>query len=122
MTTRGVHRALWTAGAPFRLGLIGLIRLYRVVLSPLLGGGCRFHPSCSIYAEEAIRDTGAGKGFLLAVWRVLRCSPLSRGGLDYPPGPAAWRLEYVDGIQDGRPRPYENVISRRHRKRTGRVA
>ncbi len=77
--------ALWAAGAPARFALIGLIRLYRLTLSPMMGGACRFHPTCSVYAEEAIRNTGAVRGLLLAVWRILRCSPLSRGGLDDPP-------------------------------------
>ena len=77
--------ALWAAGTPARFALIGLIRLYRLALSPMMGGACRFHPTCSVYAEEAIRNTGAIRGLLLAAWRILRCSPLSRGGLDDPP-------------------------------------
>jgi putative membrane protein insertion efficiency factor len=64
------------------------IRAYRVVLSPILhaiagpGGGCRFHPSCSQYAEEAVKKHGPVKGLRLAAWRVLRCHPLSKGGHD----------------------------------------
>jgi putative membrane protein insertion efficiency factor len=122
MTKRRVHRALWASGAPVRLGLIGLIRLYRVILSPLLGGGCRFYPSCSMYAEEAIRNTGAGKGLLLAAWRVLRCSPLSKGGVDYPPKPPKWRREYVDDIPMEVGYPYEAVISGEPQKPSGSAA
>ncbi|MBC8328902.1 MAG: membrane protein insertion efficiency factor YidD [Planctomycetes bacterium] len=63
-----------------------LIRLYRVVLSPLLGPGkCRFTPTCSEYAHEAIEVHGAFKGALFAVWRILRCQPLCRGGYDPVP-------------------------------------
>jgi putative membrane protein insertion efficiency factor len=90
-----MRRALWTAGVPARLVLLGLIGLYRVVISPLLtsvlGPRCRFHPSCSAYAVEAIRIHGAAKGLLLTGWRLLRCSPLSPGGLDPVPARGAWR-------------------------------
>jgi putative membrane protein insertion efficiency factor len=80
-----VRRALWVAGAPARLVLIGLIRVYRLTAGQMVGGGCRFYPSCSAYAEAAIRNTGAVRGSILAAWRVLRCSPLSKGGVDHPP-------------------------------------
>jgi putative membrane protein insertion efficiency factor len=61
------------------------IEAYRLLLSPLLGGHCRFWPSCSAYAEEALRRHGAGRGTLLAVRRVLRCHPFHRGGVDLVP-------------------------------------
>jgi putative membrane protein insertion efficiency factor len=80
-----LRRGLWLVGAPFRQLLIGLIRVYRATLSGLLGGQCRFSPSCSVYAEEAIRVHGAAKGVALATWRVARCSPFSRGGHDPVP-------------------------------------
>jgi len=73
-------------GGPARVALVVSIRLYRLTLGGLLGGQCRFYPSCSEYAEMAIRDRGAARGFVLSVWRVLRCSPLSRGGVEYPGG------------------------------------
>lgn len=98
MRTGWLRRTLWVAGAPARLVLIALIHLYRLTLGQMTGGGCRFHPSCSHYAEEAIRNTGALRGSALAGWRVLRCSPLSKGGVDYPPAPAAWQTQYVDDI------------------------
>ena len=58
------------------------IRLYRRFLSPALGQRCRYYPTCSAYAEEAVREVGAFRGMILAAWRVLRCNPFSRGGLD----------------------------------------
>jgi uncharacterized protein len=82
-----MRRWFWVAGAPVRMLLITAIGVYRVTLSGMLGGQCRFHPSCSDYAEQAIRSVGAARGSALAVWRVLRCSPLTGGGgIDHPPG------------------------------------
>jgi uncharacterized protein len=74
------------AGAPVRALLIGVIRIYRATLAGLLGGHCRFEPSCSAYAEEAVRRHGAIRGSALSVWRVLRCNPFGRPGLDPVPG------------------------------------
>ena len=51
----------------------------------MLGAKCRYYPTCSCYAVEAIETHGAFKGFLLALWRVLRCNPLSKGGYDPVP-------------------------------------
>ena len=80
-----VRRVLWEIGAPFRLLLLGAISLYRLTLSGWLGGQCRFFPTCSRYAEEAIRTHGALKGSLLSARRVLRCNPFGRGGIDPVP-------------------------------------
>ena len=85
-TVGRARSAVWAAGRPVRAALVLLIRLYRVTLSGMLGGQCRFHPSCSAYAEEAISRLGVMRGVPLAAWRILRCSPLSAGGVDYPPG------------------------------------
>ena len=68
--------------------LIILIRAYQVVLSPFLGGACRFVPSCSAYAVEAIAVHGAGRGSLLALRRLSRCHPLGRAGVDPVPSPS----------------------------------
>jgi uncharacterized protein len=63
---------------------IGAIWLYRVTLGPLFGAGhCKYHPSCSQYAIDAFREHGLFKGSVLAAWRLLRCNPWSRGGVDY---------------------------------------
>ena len=66
---------------PARL-LIGLISGYRRFVSPVLGPRCRFYPSCSAYALEAIRVHGAGRGSWLAVRRLSRCHPFHPGGYD----------------------------------------
>jgi uncharacterized protein len=58
------------------------VRLYRLLVSPLLGQRCRYYPSCSEYAVDAVRRYGALRGFVLTAWRVLRCNPLSHGGID----------------------------------------
>jgi uncharacterized protein len=63
--------------------LIAPINLYRRVISPLIPARCRYYPSCSAYATEAIREYGALRGLVLAAWRLLRCNPLSHGGLDH---------------------------------------
>lgn len=66
--------------------LIGMIRFYQKYLSPLKRyNTCKFVPSCSSYAIEAIRLHGAFKGSMLAVWRILRCNPFSEGGIDPVP-------------------------------------
>jgi len=65
--------------------LVGLIRLYQVTLSPLVGRGCRFQPTCSNYAVEALTRFGFFKGSYLMVARILRCHPW--GGFGYDPVP-----------------------------------
>lgn len=65
--------------------LIFLIRVYRYALSPLLGDNCRFYPSCSHYAQEALESHGAIKGVWLSLRRLLRCHPWNPGGLDPVP-------------------------------------
>ncbi|MGA2916073.1 MAG: membrane protein insertion efficiency factor YidD [Sedimentisphaerales bacterium] len=64
--------------------IIFAIRLYQSSLGLFLGGQCRFVPSCSEYAIEAVRQFGAVKGSYMAVKRILRCHPFSRGGFDPP--------------------------------------
>ena len=68
MTTRAI------AGLP--------IRLYQRVISPALPKRCKYHPSCSAYALQAIRTYGILRGVVLAAWRLLRCNPWSHGGFD----------------------------------------
>jgi putative membrane protein insertion efficiency factor len=65
--------------------LVSLIRVYQYLFRPLLGANCRFAPTCSEYAREAIEKHGAAKGMLLAFRRVLRCHPYHSGGYDPVP-------------------------------------
>lgn len=67
--------------------LLGLIGLYRYGISPMLGRNCRFHPSCSEYAMDAISSHGAMRGSWLALRRVGRCHPFNPGGYDPVPEP-----------------------------------
>ena len=66
--------------------LLGALRAYQLVISPMTGPTCRFYPSCSQYAVIAVREHGAVRGTGYAIWRVLRCNPLNLGGIDDVPG------------------------------------
>jgi len=67
------------------LTLIGMIRAYQAVISPMTGPSCKYYPSCSHYALTAVRRHGALRGTGLALWRLLRCNPWSLGGVDDVP-------------------------------------
>ena len=66
------------------LAVIGLVRLYQMTLSPIIGRQCRFRPTCSQYMIEAVEKYGAVKGTSKGLWRILRCNPFCRGGYDPP--------------------------------------
>jgi len=77
--------------------LIAFVRVYQYTISPLLGPRCRYYPSCSNYAVEALREHGVVRGLGLAVWRLLRCNPFSNGGYDpVPPRPGECEHEHGD--------------------------
>ncbi|MGD9941389.1 MAG: membrane protein insertion efficiency factor YidD [Clostridia bacterium] len=65
--------------------LKGLVHFYRAVISPLTPPSCRYHPTCSAYALQAIDRHGAGRGLILSVKRILRCHPYHPGGFDPVP-------------------------------------
>lgn len=65
--------------------MMGTIRAYQLVLSPMLGAHCRFYPSCSCYTHAAIERHGALRGMLLGIRRLLRCHPFAEGGYDPVP-------------------------------------
>jgi putative membrane protein insertion efficiency factor len=67
---------------PFRRAAVAPIRLYQRVISPMFASRCRYYPSCSEYAAQAIGRFGIIRGLILAGWRVLRCNPWSPGGVD----------------------------------------
>lgn len=73
------------AAGPAARVLLFLVEAYRLLLSPFLGGHCRFIPSCSAYALEAIRRHGAGRGAGLTLRRLARCHPFHPGGFDPVP-------------------------------------
>lgn len=96
-----VRRIAWFLGAPVRLTLVGLIGVYRITLSGWLGGQCRFFPSCSHYAEDAIRMHGALRGVLMAGWRIARCGPFTPGGVDRVPPRERSGVSYDSVIRAG---------------------
>lgn len=65
-----------------RRAVVAPIRVYQIVLSPLVGKRCKYYPSCSEYAAQAITRFGILRGLALTGWRLLRCNPWSRGGFD----------------------------------------
>lgn len=87
--------------------LILMVRAYQATLGPLLGGACRFHPSCSAYAAEAIERHGAARGAWLAARRLAKCHPFGASGYDPVP-------EEIAVVQSGRSkqRPYETPLER----------
>ena len=82
--------------------LIAIVRGYRLLLSPWLGSACRFSPTCSVYAIEALEQHGAGRGSYLAAWRLVRCGPWCAGGHDPVPP--------VGGA--GRPGVFSSLVSK----------
>ena len=70
--------------------LIGLVRGYRLLLSPWLGSACRFEPTCSVYSLQALEQHGAAMGSYLTVRRLARCHPWCQGGLDPVPSHPRW--------------------------------
>ncbi len=66
-----------------RFLVVAPIRLYQRIVSPVIPRRCKYHPTCSAYAIDAVREFGAARGTVLAGWRLLRCNPWSHGGVDY---------------------------------------
>ena len=98
-----VYQSLWVNGVGrlFAYILIAPIRLYQLTISPLLGDVCRYHPSCSKYAVGALKVHGPFKGVALTAYRLVRCTPFTRGGLDPVPERGAWRPSI---LTNGQPR------------------
>jgi len=77
--------------------LLALLRIYRYLLSPWLGNACRYWPTCSEYAREAIENHGAARGSYLALARLARCHPYGAGGVDPVPTRFRWRCWCPEG-------------------------
>ncbi len=73
--------------------VLALLRGYKKYISPSLGNNCRFLPTCSEYAMEAVERYGIVKGGLLSIWRILRCNPFGRRGYDPVPEKGRWRSD-----------------------------
>ena len=71
--------------------LVATVRFYQRFISPALPASCRYYPKCSAYAVTALKVHSPLKGLLLALWRLLRCNPLTRGGVDHVPDKGQWR-------------------------------
>ena len=68
-----------------RIVTLGILRIYKLAVSPLLPSACRFYPTCSHYGYQAVYKYGVFKGSAMAAWRVLRCNPFNPGGFDPVP-------------------------------------
>lgn len=79
------RRFIQTIANTLKQALIGLIKTYQYIASPWIGQHCRFHPSCSQYAREALERFGVIKGCYLTIKRLLRCQPFAKGGEDPVP-------------------------------------
>ncbi|MFP4176906.1 MAG: membrane protein insertion efficiency factor YidD [Candidatus Brocadiia bacterium] len=75
-------RLLRLLGKPLEWLIIGLVRVYQLLISPLLPRTCRFYPSCSQYMIDAVKHRGPVIGLLMGIWRVMRCNPFCKGGYD----------------------------------------
>jgi putative membrane protein insertion efficiency factor len=85
--------------------LIAPIRLYQRWISPAFAPRCRYYPTCSAYAVEAIRELGPIRGLILAAWRLLRCNPFSHGGVDELSGRRLFRRTPTRSERRRRPVP-----------------
>jgi putative membrane protein insertion efficiency factor len=86
-----VIRALQTVWLLPRNAVILFLKGYRKVISPLYGDVCRFYPTCSAYGLEQVQQRGVVSGVVFTTWRILRCNPFNKGGLDpVKPGPGRY--------------------------------
>lgn len=93
MSVKSVGRFLWRLPANCARFLI---YIYQHTLSLAFGPCCKYYPSCSHYADLALEVHGFWKGSLLTGWRLMRCNPLSNGGVDYPPLKGEWKNPWTE--------------------------
>lgn len=94
-----LQHPLKCAATPVRLAVLGLLRVYKLAISPFLGRRCRFEPSCSCYAQQAVVRFGVVRGGILAMMRLGRCGPFHPGG--YDPVPDKFTLKACLGHAHG---------------------
>lgn len=80
---------------PIRIIIIGLVKLYRLLISPIKNGHCVYYPTCSAYMLISVREWGLIKGVWLGIKRVLKCNPKHSGGIDYVPLNPCGRVKYM---------------------------
>lgn len=104
--------------SPLAMVFIGIVKGYRTFISPLSAPKCKYYPTCSTYALEALNRHGAIKGFLLSTWRVLRCNPWSYGGVDKVPLKGQWRSEPQYSMTDEELHEYWHKLdsAKKHQK------
>lgn len=76
------------------------VHAYRKLISPLLGPRCRYYPTCSHYAVDAVKQYGTVRGTILASWRIVRCNPMSDGGFDYVEDQRLFKSKPGTGVSD----------------------
>ncbi len=95
-----------------RRALVGLVRAYRLLLSPWVGQSCRFTPTCSAYAIQALERHGALVGTGLAGWRILRCNPWCHGGCDEVPDNMPWERLKASPSSHPATGPFSGLLQR----------
>ena len=89
--------------------LMGMVKGYRLILSPWLGANCRFEPTCSVYALEALEKHGAASGAAFAAYRILRCQPWCQGGHDPVPSSSLFTRLFGSNLLTTSPKPNEKT-------------
>ena len=96
--------------------MVGFVKGWRAVISPLYGDVCKYYPSCSAYGLESLQVHGAFRGSALTVWRILRCNPWSHGGYDPVPGTRA-ALDWEEERRQHQTYSAEHVAGTDHQPR-----
>lgn len=96
--------------------MIGVVRAWRAVISPLYGDVCKYYPSCSAYGLESLQVHGAFRGSAYTIWRILRCNPWSNGGYDPVPGTQA-SLDWQEEQRHHQTCPVEHLAGADHQPR-----